>query len=527
MNEFSTVIRNGQIIDGSGNPWFKADVGINDDRVALVGDLCKFEARRKIDAKGFIVCPGFIDVHTHSDVSFLVNPKADSKIKQGVTTEIVGNCGNSPAPITELGKNYYSDRYENEGIDIDWMTVAEYLQGLETNGLPLNLGMLMGHGTIRASVMGFADRIPTQKELESMKDLVASGMRDGAFGLSSGLKYSPGYYSKPEEILELCKVVHKYGGIYTTHLRAQGGSLIESVDETIKVGRNASIPVHISHLKVKGRSNWGKARNVLRIIDEARDSGVDVTFDQYPYTAAGGSFFSMTPGWAREGGTKRFLERLMVPEQRRKIEAELMEHEDWIGPENTIIANFAPDRSYEGKTLQEIANLRNKSPESVVCDLLIEADGNVSVVKFHIWEDDVRDIMTHQAHMVGSDGSSLAPNGVLGIGKPHPRNYGCYPRFLGRYILKEKILSLEDGIRRMTSFPAKRFNLTGRGLLYVNMFADIVVLDPKTIIDGATYKNPHQYPRGIEYVLVNGIIAVENGKFTEQLNGKILRHQVV
>ena len=526
MKKFDIVVRNGRIIDGAGSPWFKGDICIKGERISVVGGPGRFEADREIDAKGRIVCPGFIDVHTHSDTSFLVNPKADSKILQGVTTEIVGNCGSSAAPITEFGKSFFSKRYEDMGVDWDWTTVAEYLQRLETKGLPLNVGTLMGHGTIRASVMGFEAREPTHQELESMGSLVESGMRDGAFGLSTGLKYAPGCYAKRDEIVELCKVVHRYGGIYSTHIRNQGDFLIESIDEAIEIGRRSGVPVQISHLKVKGRNNWGKAGNMLRIIDEARGSGVDVTFDQYPYRAGSTGAFAITPSWAREGGAERFLERLKDPGQRKRIEAGITEQEDWTGSEKIVIAEFDPDSSYEGRSLYEIGGLLNKAPESVMCDLLLEADGRVPVIIFFGWEEDVRDIMTHHAMMVGSDGSSLAPYGVLGRGKPHPRSYGCFPRFLGRYVLHERLLSAEDGIRRMTSFPAQRYGLTDRGILAADMFADIVILDPERVMDVATYEDPHRYSKGVEYVLVNGTIAVEDGKFTGQLAGKALRPSI-
>lgn len=524
MEKFDIVVIKGRIIDGAGNPWFTGDVGIVGDRINLIGDLGRLDADREIDAKGLIVCPGFIDVHTHSDASFLVNPRADSKIIQGVTTEIVGNCGGSPAPVTESGKSYFK-RYDETGIDWDWETVAEYLKRLESKGLPLNVGTLIGHGTIRASVMGFEARDPTLQELESMKSFVESGMKDGAFGLSSGLKYAPGCYAKTDEIVELCRIVHRYGGVYATHIRNQGDSLIESIDEAIEIGRRSGVPVQIAHLKVKGRNNWGKAENMLRVIDQARDSGVDVTFDQYPYLAGSTGAFAITPSWAREGGIERFLERVKEPDQRRRIEAEITEQEDWTGSEKIVIAKFDPDRSYEGKSLEDIGNLRKKAPESAMCDLLLEANGVLPVILFFGWEKDVRKIMTHHAMMVGSDGSSLAPYGILGEGRPHPRSYGCFTRFLGRYVLQEGLLSVEEGVRRMTSFPAQRYRLTYRGLLRENLFADIAIIDPRKVIDLATYNDPHQYSIGAEYVIVNGRIAVENGKFTGQLAGKTLRHK--
>ena len=519
----SIIIRNGRIVDGTGNPWFKGDVGIEGEKISGIGNLSEFKADREIDAEGLIVCPGFVDVHTHSDTSFLVNPKADSKVMQGVTTEIVGNCGGSAAPLTELGKSFYSKRSaRDEDIDWDWNTVAEYYDRLEAEGLPLNVGTLIGHGTIRANVLGYEARAPTEQELESMKELVDDGMKDGAFGLSSGLKYAPGCYAKADEVVELCKVVRKYMGIYDSHLRNQAVNVIEAADEAIDIGRKAGVPVQIAHIKVRGRSVWGKGWNYLRIIDEAREAGIDVTFDQYPYDRCGST--ASIPIWALEGGDESLLKRLRDPEQRKRIEAEIPEHEDWVGPESTIITNFPPDRSYEGKTLAEISKLRNKTPESTVCDLVLETERRLGLQMIFGWEEEIHNFMVHPAMMVGSDGSSIAPYGVLGEGKPHPRNYGTYTRFIGRYVLKEGLLSLEDGVRRATSFPARRFGLYDRGILRVGMVADVVVFDPKTIMDTATYMNSQQYSKGIEYVLVNGAIAVENGKFTEQLAGKALRH---
>ncbi len=327
MDSYSIVIKGGKVVDGSGNPWFLGDVAVARDRIAKVGALGKYEAEKVIDAKGLLVSPGFVDVHTHSDSSFIINPKADSKIRQGVTMEIAGNCGASMSPVTDLGKSFASRRLEELGIEWDWYSVAEYLARLEKGGMPVNLGILIGHGTVRSSVMGYEARAPSASELEEMKELVDQGMKDGAFGLSTGIKYAPGVYADTSEIVELSKVVAKHGGLYATHIRNQGGKLIES----IVIGREAGCPVHIAHLKVKGRTNWGKSFNMLRVMDEARDQGVDVTFDQYPYVAASTGAFAITPKWAREGGMESFVERLKNPEQRKKIEEGVTEQEDWTG----------------------------------------------------------------------------------------------------------------------------------------------------------------------------------------------------
>lgn len=527
MDSFDIVIKDGRIVDGSGNPWFKGDLGIEGDRIARVGDLGEYDAKKEIEARGLLVCPGFVDVHTHSDLSFIINPKADSKILQGVTTEILGNCGDSPAPVTELGKSFESKRLEELGIEWDWYSVAEYLGRLERGGVPVNVGTLVGHGTVRASIMGYEARAPSGGELERMKELVDQGMRDGALGLSTGIKYAPGVYASTDEIVELSRVVARYGGLYSTHIRNQGDGLIDSIDEAIAIGREAGVPVQIAHLKVKGRGNWGKSANMLRIIDEAREEGVDVTFDQYPYIAGSTGAFAITPKWAREGGVESFLERLRDPEQRRRIEEGVTEQEDWTGSQRLQVCKFDPEPGYEGMSIAEIAEVRGGSPESTMCDLLLEADGRVPLILFFGWEGDVEAIMRHHAMMVGSDGSSLAAYGELGKGKPHPRNYGAFTRFLGRYVLQRKIVSLEEGIRRMTSFPALRYGLSGRGLLRAGGYADVTVVDPHEVIDVATFQDPHQYSKGIELVLVNGEVAVEKGVYNGTTAGRGLRHPVI
>jgi len=422
MESYDIVIKGGKIVDGSGNPWFKSDIAVVGDKIAKVGSIGSHEAGKVIDAKGLLVCPGFVDIHTHSDASFIINSKADSKIRQGVTTEMIGNCGSSLAPITDLGKSFAKRRFEELGIEWDWNSVAEYLKRLERGGMSVNVGTLIGHGTVRASVMGYEARAPSKGELESMKELVDQGMRDGAFGLSTGIKYAPGVYADTGEMVELSKVVAEHGGVYATHIRNQGDRLIDSIEEAITIGREAGCPVQISHLKVKGRTNWGKSLNMLRIIDEARAEGVDVTFDQYPYIAGSTGAVAITPKWAREGGMESFLERLRDTEQRSRIEEGITEQEDWTGSFKLLVCKFDPDPSYEGKSIAKIAELRGKTRQATICDLILEAEGGVPLILFFGWDRDLEAIMTHHAMMVGSDGSSLAAYGELGKGKPHPRN---------------------------------------------------------------------------------------------------------
>jgi N-acyl-D-amino-acid deacylase len=375
--------------------------------------------------------------------------------------------------------------------------------------------------------MGFEARAPTEDELREMKALMDQGMKEGAFGLSSGLKYAPGVYADTSEVVELCKVVAKYNGFYATHIRNQGNELIESIEEAIHIGRETSVPVQVVHLKVKGRSNWGKSTHVLHIIRKARDEGLDITYDQYPYDAASTGAFAITPKWAREGGADKFLERMKDADTRERIEAEIPNMEDWMGPENILVSKFNPDINLEGKSLLEISKIRKKPPVSVMCDLMFEADSRVPVIMFFGWEQDIVNIMTDPQMMVGSDGSSLRPIGILGKGKPHPRNYGCFPRFLGRYVFKQRLLTIEDAVRRLTSFPAARMNLKKRGLIRPGMYADITIIDPDILIDKATFQNPHQHSEGIIHVLINGNQAIKDSKFTGELSGKTLRNNIL
>ena len=515
MSDFDVLIRNGRVIDGAGNPWFRGDVGVSGEKIAAVGDLSGSSATREIDAAGRLVCPGFVDVHSHSDTSFLVNPRAESKITQAVTTEICGNCGYSTWLSAALR--------DEPGASWDWKDLPGYFAALEAKGMPVNLGTLVGHGAVRSRVMGAEGRAPTTDELDAMREIVDQAMRDGAFGLSTGLKYAPGCYADIDEVAALAEAAGRRGGLYCTHLRNQGAALIESIDEAVEIGRRGGCPVHIAHLKVKGRENWGKARHMLAVIDAARADGMDVTFDQYPYPAASCAAMAITPAWAREGGPGAFLERLRDPEQRPRIEAGVVEQEDWTGSQRILISNCPPDTSVEGKSLAELAEAAGKSREAVMCDLLDLAGERLRVVFFFGWEEDIRAIMAHPAMMVGSDGSSLSREGKLGEGKPHPRNYGAFPRFLSRYVLKERLLSVEEGVRRMTSFPAARFALFDRGLLRPGAWADIVVADPDRLADTATYEDPHQVAVGIAYVLVNGRVIVEGERFNGRLAGKVLR----
>ncbi len=520
--EFDLIIEGGAILDGSGNPWFRADVGIVDDHIEAIGHLDGVKAEYRIDAGGLMVAPGFIDMHSHSDFTLLVDPKAESKIRQGVTTEVVGNCGSSAAPQNEEVRSYREKFMRSrlgEDFQFDWATMAEYMAKLEAQGIALNVAPLVGHGTIRQNVMGFEDRAPTPGELEEMKRLTAEAMEAGAWGLSTGLIYPPGCYAKTEEIIELAKVVARYGGIYASHIRGEGDTLLDAVREAIEIGEKAGLPVEISHFKASGKHNWGKTRESLRLVEEARRRGIDVTIDQYPYTASSTGLSAYLPNWVHVGGADAMLERLRNPEDRRRIREEVGDR-DW-----SIIMVVVSQRhpEYEGLRVTEIAEKMGKEPVEAVMDLLLEDEGQTWVVAFGMSEEDVQRVMRSPYMMVGSDGRAISPHGVLGKGKPHPRYYGTFPRILGRYVREFGVITLEEAVRKMTSAPARRLGLWDRGLIRPGFKADIVIFNPETVIDKATFMEPHQYPEGIEYVIVNGTVVIDEGEHTGALPGRVLR----
>jgi len=525
---FDVVIKNGYIIDGTGNSWFKADIGIKSGKVLEIGDLSSEDANTMINAKALVVSPGFIDMHSHSEYSLLLYSKAESKIRQGVTTEVNGNCGDSPAPIEGITAEA-AEEAKAYKLDMDWSTLGEYLNRLERQGIALNVVQLVGHGTIRTAVMGQENRSPTLEELKRMKELVAQAMEDGAFGMSTGLFYIPCGFAQTEEIIELCKVVAKYGGIYTSHIRGEGDPLIEAVAEAIEIGEKANIPVQISHHKACGIENWGKVENTLRMMEEARSRGIDVTCDVYPYEACGADLASMIPNWAHEGGVDKLRERLKDQRNRERIKKEMLK--GLLGWESTVkqsgwgrikVIGWKEHKEFEGKTLAEVAELKGVDPFNLTFDLIIKKE-SPELVDLSMSDKDVCNVIKHPLSMVGSDGWALAPYGVLGEKKTHPRSYGTCPRILGKYVREEKVLTLENAIRKMTSFPVQKLGLRDRGMIREGMWADVVVFDPKTVMDKATYEDPHRYPEGIEYVLVNGELVVDKGKHTGALPGKVLR----
>ena len=531
---FDLVVKNGIVVDGTGNPWFEAEVGIKDGRISDIGELSSSESKRVLDTKGLVVAPGFIDMHAHSDFSLLINPLAESKVRQGVTTEVIGNCGSSAAPLNDFLKEEIKETYpvlEEAKLKLDWSSMDEYLKRLERNGIALNVAPLVGNGNIRALVMEYDSRRSSGSELEKMEEVLAETMEEGAVGLSSGLIYPPSCYADTKELIELCKIVAKYGGIYTSHIRGEGETLIDSVKEAIEIGKKAGVPVEISHHKASSKSNWGKVKQTLKTIDEARSIGVDVTCDVYPYLAGSTGLDALLPAHAWEGGIEKLVEKLKNRKIRKRLRREMKGGQSNLsiadGWDTIMIAYCKGNREYEGKTIAEIAEQKKIDPFDFVFDLLIEEKASVAIVLFTMCERDMRAVLRHSVSMIGSDSSAAAPYGVLGKGKPHPRTYGTFPRVLGEYVRRKKLLTLENAIRKMTSFPAQKLRLKNRGLLRKGMWADITVFNPEKIIDKATYASPHQYPAGIKYVIVNGKIVIANGKHTRELPGKALRLQTI
>ena len=519
---FDLIIRNGRVMDGSGNPWYRADVGITGDRITRIGNIGTETAGRVIDANGMIVSPGFIDIHSHSDYPILIEPEGHSKIRQGVTTEVIGNCGSSAAPMNKMLQEY-RDKYDKsqlgEDFEFSWGSMKEYLDLVRSKGVSFNIVPLVGHGTLRQNTVGNDNRPPTEEEYMEMKRLLSKSLDEGAWGLSTGLIYTPNLYAKTDEIIELVQVLKDRDGLYTSHIRGEGDTLIEAVEEAIKIGEETGVKTQISHFKACGSRNWGKTETTLGMIQGARDRGLDVTFDQYPYIASSTGLASILPSWAHDGGVEKLLERISDPVTREKLRAEPTEEmEDWT---RLLIAHAKNTPEYEGKTVQEIAELEGKTPFDAMCDLLIVEDAQVMIILYEMCEEDVQMIMQDPNGMIGSDGRAMSPDGVFGKGKYHPRYYGTFPRVLGYYV-KSGIITLQEAVRKMTSAPAQRLGVKDRGLLKEGFMADITVFDPALVNDEATFIDPHKYASGIPYVIVNGVVVIDEGEHTGALPGKPL-----
>ena len=497
--DYDLLIRNGKIINGTGNAWFYGDVGIKGSRILAVGDLHLQSASKTIDAAGLVVAPGFIDVHGHIEGSIFLRPTADNFIYDGVTSIITGNCGGSADNLTE------------------------FFRKLDSTKTSINVASLVGHNTVRRLAIGLADKPITTTDQQKMDDLLAQAMKAGAVGMSTGLIYLPGMYSKTEEVVSLAKVAALNGGIYASHIRNEGNNVAEAIEEAIAIGRQAKIPVQISHFKVAGKANWGRSAETLSYIEKARREGYDVTIDQYPYTASSTNLNTQLPDWAQSGGLDSIRIRLKDEITKKRIIADMqarLKKNKYKNYSHAVVARFESDSTYNGKSISDINQLkgrkRNVRQEILTVLEMIDA-GGAQMIYHSMNEDDIRHFMKYPHNMVGADAGVATGSGV-----PHPRGYGSNARVLARYVRNEQLISLEEAVRRMSGLAAQKFRLKDRGLILPGMAADIVIFDPATVVDKSTFAQPHQFSEGFRFVLVNGLPVIENGKHNGTRNGKIL-----
>ncbi len=536
------IFRNGRVFTGAGNPWFKADLGVKNGKIAKIGSI-EGSAKEVIDVKGQAVCPGFIDLHDHSDLTILANREADSKVHMGVSTIVFPSCGSGAAPLNEKMREEVlreAPFLKEAGVEVDWTTIEEYLNRLETDGLSINVVPLVGFGSIREYIMGMDMRAPTKMELRAMKKEVAQAMKAGCRGITTGLRYDPQSYASTEEIIELSKVVAGYGGFYTSHIRDEGdrGDPMAAVEEIIRIGREADIPVNISHFKVLSKRFWDLAPKLVETVEKAQAEGIQVTADQYPYNASGTGLQAWIPPWANEGGNEELLKRLSDPETTKRIKAGLaVSMEDRGGPENALISSYPLDFKMVGQNIAQVAKKWRMDPLDASVKLLrdhLEAllsgrvKGSFDIVNFNQKEENVELIMKQQWVAVGTDGFVHSPSGVLrkDIPAPHPRFYGTFPRVLGRYTRERGVLRLSDAVRKMTSLPAQILGLRDRGFIAPGLYADITVFDPETVIDRADYAPADatmRYPDGITHLVVNGVVTIRDGEHTGARAGVVLR----
>jgi N-acyl-D-aspartate/D-glutamate deacylase len=529
---FDLVLTNGHIIDGTGSPWYSGDLGIREGKIAAIGNLANAPRKRTIDVQGQVVAPGFIDMLGQSEMTILVDPRLPSKIYQGITTEITGE-GNSAAPLNDVIIRADVASYQHLKITPDWRTMRQYFARLEKQGMGINLASYVGATQVRRMVLGDENKAPTPDQLNQMKALVRDAMHDGAVGLSTSLEYAPAPYAKTDELIALAGEASKFGGIYATHMRNESDSVLQAIDEALRIGREAHIPVEIWHLKVAGKANWGRMPEVVAKISSARAQGMDVAADTYAYPAWFNSFSAFIPQWAHDGGDAKLIQRLQDPAMRARIRKDMMtrstewdnEWQEIPGPEAVMIGVVQNPKlvPLQGKTLADVAKLWNKDPIDALFDLLIEDKAFTEVAVFGMSEPDVLLALQQPWVSVDNDSSGTSPEGLLGQEHPHPRAYGTFPRILRKYVREEKKLALEDAIRKFSSLPAQRMRLTDRGVLKQGMWADLVVFDPATIHDLATFENPNQLSQGMNYVLVNGVPVIDQGKMTGVLPGKVLR----
>ncbi|MYA76550.1 MAG: D-aminoacylase [Gemmatimonadetes bacterium] len=525
---YDVIIRGGQVIDGTGAAPVVADIAIEGDRIAQIGPV-QGSSGNTTDASGKIVCPGFIDIHSHTDLSLLVDPRAESKIRQGVTTEVAGQDGSSLAPLTDAQLGSLQDGYGRRyGVDIGWRDFTGLFDTMEQQGIGLNFISLAGQGTIRGYVVGNENVPASARQLDAMKDLVDQAMSEGAWGLSSGLEYTPGSFADEDEIAELGRVAAGYSGFYATHMRNEDDFLVEAVSEAISTARKAEIALQIAHFKASGRRNRDKVAICFDMIEQAVDEGMDITLDRYPYIAYATTLQNLFPTRFRAGGAEAFVSRLQSPDVLPAMKRAAVDKVDMLGDWSAVMITSvgrAENQDYVGRRVSEIVARSGQDPFEFVRELLIAENGSVGMVGFGMSEEEITSVLTHPLVMVASDGGAAAVTGPLSETTPHPRYYGTFPRVLGKYCREEGLFDLPTAVHKMTGQPAQRLGLTDRGRIDVGLVADLVVFDPDTVIDRADFMNPHQYAQGIESVLVNGAVVIESGEHTGALPGKVLRKQ--
>lgn len=526
---YDILIKNGKIIDGTGNPWFLADIGIVKDKVVFIGNSKEgeIEAKEKIDANGKYVTPGFIDLHTHSDFTILPNPLGESKIRQGITTEIGGNCGFSLGPV----ENKYLEQLKKfvafmpVELSWDWEDIGGFLSKIKAQGTSVNFGTLVGQGVLRIAAMGFDNRVAQDRELEKMKRDLQTALDQGAVGLSVGLVYAPGSYAPKEELIKLVKVVAKNNKIFTTHVRDEGEMVEESIGEVLNIAEQTGVSLHISHLKATGQDNWPKMDKIIEMIEKTRAKGIDVTFDVYAYNALNTLLTALLPGWGQDGGVEAIVRRIEDKSSKLALMEELeKENLKYGGWQSIMVASvkYVQNKWAEGKTIMQIAKEQGKVPAEAMLDLLHDDECSIMAVCFSMDDENVIKALKHPLSMLGSDGKSLSLEGQLAAGRPHPRNYGAFPRFIARYVREKGIMPLEEAIRKMTSAPAQKLKQSRRGILKEGFYADVIIFDYERIEDKATFIKPQQYPEGIEYIIVNGKITICHGQHTGALAGQII-----
>lgn len=523
---FDVILSGGEIIDGSGKPAFKTDIALKGDMIAEIGDLKDAQAGAVIDASGLCITPGFIDIHSHGDIGILVNPQAESKIRQGITTMVAGNCGSSPFPLRGAALEETRGDMAKYGMTLDWASAQEYYKRVEAAQPAVNFASFVGQGAIRASVMGEKDILADAAFMNDMKNEVSLAMDAGSVGLSTGLIYTPGSFATEDEIAELAKVVASKGGIYSSHIRGEGDSVIKAIKEALAIGFKSGCPVQISHLKASAPRNWGKVKEAIALIEKAESDGLNVWFDKYPYTAGSTGLNTYLPRWSVGQGVDKLMEFLQDPVKRSQIFKEANdENEGEKKWESVVIISAESDkyRPYEGKSVYEIAQLTNQTIEDAFCDLLLQSRSRADIVCFTQSQDDTDLALQHRLGLVCTDSGIWAPYGPLSVIKPHPRAYGTFPRFFRQYVKEKKAFTREEAIRKATSLAAERFGFSKRGQIKKGYIADIVLMDWERINDTATYTDPHRYPDGIEGVIINGTLTIWRGEATGKRAGRVLR----